>query len=543
MNRILCRRVLLLCGALMMLMLVIAACVFQLNHGETVPFLDETETGYGQTGRYANDIPSMYIDTSSGSMKYIHAKKGNEESGNLRIYDADDTLAYEGKLDSLNGRGNSTWEFYEKKPYSLQLTGEADLLGMGKAQKWILLANAGDASHMRNKIVYDFSQEFQLEYSPESRWVNLYLNGEYQGLYLLCERNEVHTARVDVPVETGFLVSSDMQERVVSQGNPCITTELNQALRVHYVPASENALNDLQVKWQSIENAIMTEDGIDPLTGKSWQELIDLDSWVRKYLIEEVFGNFDAAFLSQYYYSDGKENSKVFAGPVWDFDYSMGCISAWQIETPNALFADRLHVKPGYDTPWYDALCRKTEFRTRMLELYRYEFLPLLSDFLDNRIDEYVQQIQNAVQADYVRWSVQSDVHSEAEYIKQYLTARVSFLNSIWLEEEEYCVVSADSTMGNNYGYYYVKPGNTVSDLKMLADNEYQSFLGWYYADTDELFDPERPIYEDVQIYAKWQDTSGKKMGQLIKLIPLGIVAILLTIFVIADISRNTQRR
>ena len=70
---------------------------------------------------------------------------------------------------------------------------------MGAAKKWILLANAFDASNINNKMAYDFAAKAGCAYTPECRWVDLYLNGAYTGLYLLSERNEVDSQRVDIP--------------------------------------------------------------------------------------------------------------------------------------------------------------------------------------------------------------------------------------------------------------------------------------------------------------------------------------------------------
>lgn len=157
---------------------------------------------------------------------------------------------------------------------------------MGKAKKWILLANAYDSSHLRNKIVLDASAAVGPPYTPECRWVDLYLNGEYAGLYLLTERNEVDSQRVDIAGNGSFLVSKDWETRFISRKRTYFTTDSHAALRILY---SDISTEELKSTWQSAENAILAEDGIDPVTGKSWQELIDMDSWVRRFLIEEVF--------------------------------------------------------------------------------------------------------------------------------------------------------------------------------------------------------------------------------------------------------------
>ena len=219
---------------------------------------------------------AMHIDTESGSIDQIHSSKKHREEGTLRIYDADGRNVYEGGLESFGGRGNSSWENYEKKPYNLKLSAEADLLGMGSAQKWILLANAADMTHIRNRLVLDFAADVGLAYTPQSRWVDLYINGEYRGLYLLCERNEIHAQRVDVSAQQGILVSMDSESKLMGEPDPYVVTENGQAFSL------ENTTIDaerVQVLLQSVENAIMAEDGTDPVTGKSWKELIDIDSW------------------------------------------------------------------------------------------------------------------------------------------------------------------------------------------------------------------------------------------------------------------------
>ena len=153
-------------------------------------------------------LPTVYIETQSGTMDYIHTQKGNEEPGVIRVYSPEGILDYSGRIKGINGRGNATWEKSEKKPYSLKLENEADLLGMGMAEKWILLANAQDPSHIRNKLAADLASSFGLMYTAETEWVDLYLNGCYVGLYLLSERNEVHPQRVDL-IKNSFLVSME----------------------------------------------------------------------------------------------------------------------------------------------------------------------------------------------------------------------------------------------------------------------------------------------------------------------------------------------
>lgn len=74
--------------------------------------------------------------------------------------------------------------------------------------------------------------------------------------------------------------------------------------------------------------------------------------------------------------------------------------------------------------------------------------------------------------------------------------------------------------------------------LPQLEDTEYYTFEGWYYSNTDEPFDETAPITEDTQIYAKWEDAPAKRVRQIMKLIPLGVIAVIGFGLLTVEISR-----
>lgn len=108
-------------------------------------------------------VSTLYLDTAPGSMDYVNQSRDNSEGGTLRLYTPEGELDCSAGVQELAGRGNSTWDA-EKKPYRLKLAAQQNLLGMGAAKDWILLANDFDASHIRNKAAYDFA----------GRWVRLF---------------------------------------------------------------------------------------------------------------------------------------------------------------------------------------------------------------------------------------------------------------------------------------------------------------------------------------------------------------------------------
>lgn len=442
-------------------------------------------------------LPSLHLDVQSGSMDIIHETKGNQESGRVRLYTQEGELAWSGSMESLKGRGNSSW-FKEKKPYSMTLATEADLLGMGRAKEWILLANAMDPSHLRNKAVYDLAANAGMAYAPECQWVDLYLNGNYAGLYLLTERNEIHPQRLDLPETGSFLVSRESSWRLISQSYPRVLLDSGAALRVHNSGLTEE---DIYRLWQPAENAILAEDGMDPTTGKSWQELIDLDSWVMDYLTGEIFGNVDAGTISTYFYVDGEDPSgKIYAGPVWDYDLSMGSRGTWQTQTVQAFFADKAHIWSTADSTWYYGLNRKPEFKTRVVELYQQVYRPLVQQLLDTGLETYESRIARGADLDRRRWGTE-DLREEMENIRQYLKARIAFLDSLWLENVDYYKVLVLLDENSSSICHAVLPGACIPSLPYYE--EAWDILGWYDAATEQPFDPSQPIYQDTVVYLK----------------------------------------
>jgi hypothetical protein len=336
-------------------------------------------------------------------------------------------------------------------------------------------------------------------------------------------------------------VSSELENRLKSQGYPYILTDTNLALRIHYpADVTDEFLTELGSKWTSLENAVLADDGIDPTTGKNWTDMIDLDSWARKYVLDELFGNLDAYLISQYYYLDGNEaGGKIYSGPVWDYDSSMGNRSTWQLENPHSIFTGRPKHSPGIDTTFIYTLSGKEEFRDRVKELYITEFLPKIESLLENEIYLYAAEIEKASAMNQIRWAIEEDVFFHRDYIVAFLSERNTFLQSMWIDGTVYHRVLINQGIGTNYAHYAVPSGGHLEDLPIFQDTQYQYALNfWYYSDTDEPFDITKPITEDIEIYAKWEDKPYKKIGQIAKLLPLGVIAMLGCGLLAAEIRR-----
>lgn len=438
----------------------------------------------------SQNLPALYIDTDSKSMSYVHEEKTHKESGALRLYDNEGNVNYQGRFSSIKMRGNNYRNAYthiDKKPYNLTLFEDGDLLGMGAAKNWALHSDTYDPTHLRNQVVMDTARKLGLSYTPQTKWVDLFLNGEYVGLYRLSEKNEVHPNRVDIEGD-GFLVSQELWSRMAEGTDPAAYTNLGAALRIRYNSLGEISLENT---WYNLESAISQ--------GDAWWEFLDQESWTKKYLIEEVFGNLDGGSVSQFFYMDtAQQGGKIFAGPVWDYDMAMGNPFVFQergCQSYNEMIPNIFYVNPSPDdfgSPWYSRLYQQPRFYEQMVETYRTEMLPLIQQLLDTGIQQYAQEILSAAHLDEIRWNAPNTAE-QIQRLAEYLSQRTEFLNKIWLENQAYLTVRTNFQW--RYTTYILFPGDHLPTLPVLEG------YAWYEeGQSTAPLDMTQPIYRNMRL-------------------------------------------
>lgn len=113
---------------------------------------------------------------------------------------------------SIRGRGNSSWSWYAKKPYRIKLDEKHKLLGLGKGKSWVLLANYRDVTDLMNTFVFEAAEWLAMPYTNHTRYVELFVNGDYRGLYQLTEQVQQGKNRVAVSDDGGMLLSLDRDD-------------------------------------------------------------------------------------------------------------------------------------------------------------------------------------------------------------------------------------------------------------------------------------------------------------------------------------------
>lgn len=419
---------------------------------------------YSIVAMQSSNIGSMYISTESGSMDYIDAVKGNAESGHALILDADGSIVYDDALDSIKGRGNSTWEC-DKKPYNLKLANKADLFGMGKSKKWSLLANHYDESLIRNSIMYDLADEVGI-LSEDNVFVDLYLNGNYNGTYLLTEKIEIEETRVDIQnladlneeanegidveecplagdrgtnpgarkyvdipadpedITGGYLLEFDFQDRYAAEVSGFVTNRGQCVVVKEPEFASKAEVDYIADYFQDFEDALYSDSGYNA-KGKHYSEYCDIDSLARQYLIQELSLNIDAAVSSFYFYKDSdlSEDNMMYCDPTWDYDATIANFNdnryGYDTTDPTVWYVRNSKIWQNQTLKSYLAQAySKEDIYASILKSWNEDFLPALDIVMNGdessignngklrSITEYIAEVYDSAKMNFTLWDI-----------------------------------------------------------------------------------------------------------------------------------------
>lgn len=387
------------------------------------------------------NIPTLDLETA-GAAPIV--SKDDYVSGTVSIVDPNNKKNnYTGAM-TVKGHGNTTW-IMPKKPYRLKLGSKSGLLGMPSEKNWILLANYDDKTMVRDALASQISNIAGLPWAPRSVFVELTLNGTYQGTYQLIENVDVNGNRVNItgsdedivgdttPSNYGFLLEIDGREgdtyhwltpHGLDVGTDDPDPPSDEASRVYI----HDALN-------SAEAAMYTGNASDPATG--WRSRWDEASVVDWFIANELMGNEDAdAFSSDYFYKDAGTSSKFVMGPVWDFDVSSGNDNYNAIQDPNVPWVRTQH-------PWYAQLFKDPTFEAAVKA--RWAAIRPQIDTLPAFIDSNAATLQLAAANNYARWptlyqrvwpnpEAAGSYNGEVTYLKTWLAARVAYMDSNYLK-------------------------------------------------------------------------------------------------------------
>lgn len=458
--------------------------------------IDESAEGYG-TIEEMNASPDHSVECT-GTVKITVPDGYTGDCSDTVLSDTKDL-----KLDYIRGRGNTTW-FDDKKPYKLKLDKKTDLLGMGKNKHWVLLANYMDATLLRNRIISYIGTELDLAYTPKMLPVDVVMNGEYLGSYYLSEQVRIGENRVDFDgltdedniepeITGGYLIGMNPYAEE-SEAN-CFNTD--RGVRFMFdTPAfaSDDPTDEVGTPEQKAYITDYLQKVEDSIYSGDPGKYMDLQSAADYWWVQTFSYNVDAYFTdSTYLYKP--RNDKLYWGPLWDFDLSLG-----KSYTRYEGFGFR-------ENPWFDYLRENNEsFRQLLIDRW-----PVLNDIITDVVrdggvlDSYMAEIKNSWldNAPFAE-DKYADFDIEMENLCFWLTDRQEWINgNLDLIGKVHSTVTFMAD-GETVGQRQVLTGMPLSNLPQAPEKDGYVFTGWEY-DEEPINQYDLPeIWDDTVIIARY---------------------------------------
>ena len=406
------------------------------------------------------ELPQLRIATKSGTP--IESKEDYVDATYSLTNPAAavSTAALNGRI---RGRGNSTWG-QPKRPYKIQFNNDAsyaritDVLGMKKQRNWALLADYFDRSLIRNKLALSLgsSSVFSdgLKWTPSGQHVEVYLNDDYIGVYLLTEDIRIDPARLNIKkmssnptvndVDGGYIVEVDF--RLDCYKGPDLDLQLETASGVPFCvdTPDEEAITPSQLAYiksllVEVENDLS---GPDPFAS------IDPASFADWYLVQELFRNNDAAFISSdFMWKDTQSAANprdrlLNMGPLWDFDRSAGNVNYlgnWETQG--------CWISKPYHANWFSKLLDNPNFLALTLSRWKQK-REALGTFVNRAVETYARRLAVAQQRNFDRWPIfdvpLTNYHAfsnhaeEVTFVREFLNERMLWLDQAYASPEAF---------------------------------------------------------------------------------------------------------
>ena len=436
-------------------------------------------------------LDAISIMTSRRNLEYI--TKTQADSGLIAAISSEGKVEYKGKMERLRGRGNCSWLNHEKKPYSLKLDKKKSLFGLRKGKIFNLLAEASDQTKVHNWLAFHIAEDFGMRYPIHCLHVALWINGDYCGIYLLTEPVEVSRDGIDInDLEADNRKSNgrkfsefDMQKLnkngevmsdtcsirqawltgVTSAINPeDITGGYVVEFPVPWTKEPDNqfctrkaAFSLKSPKYPTIEQMSYLQERMDRMIGAvmdNWRNpeaddneflyYLDIDSYARYYLVQELLYNGDACYASVYHVKDcDSVDSLFYAAPLWDMDWSMSPLYGDSI---NEAKCYRLRPAPLNTLLIFPDLWRYPCFQDTVKSLYRSSLSPLLHKYYSTQMSDSLRNLlEGDLELDKVRWAESYSVKQEYSAMCRFMNNRVNYVDKdLFQSDSAYYVINVD---------------------------------------------------------------------------------------------------
>ncbi|MCM1311495.1 MAG: CotH kinase family protein [Bacteroides sp.] len=450
---------------------------------------DETDDNYIPLPVSSLDSISFYSSSDTHTQDHYKVFAMNIVTDNLSPVDSKDHyvpcyISIDGKGEfsdysgsaRIRGRGNSTWLWYPKKPYRIKLDVKDKILGLKKNKDWVLLANYRDPTDLMNTFAFETAQWMGMPFTNHTRYVEVFLNTEYIGLYQLTEQVEQGSSRVDIAEEGGVLLSFDLDDG--PDLSPSATDNFYSS--VYKMPMcvkypddpTEEQIIQIRSELAELETAIKAHDY------ERVAELMDLPSFISMLQLQEYLYNVDfTAPRSVYMFRDA--GGKYTMGPVWDWDagYDFDWGSEHDFFTSYRklmMGTDPLHQNGSYSLPKFFTDMFGS---SRFVAEYKEEWSRIASSVFFRNWEVCEQYVGNlnkgAFARDSRRWSIGKTTATEIARMKTWLHNRANYMtevvNAYPLPLEKTVVGKIKKTLSLRYAAGYSQSVTVDIDRAELA--------------------------------------------------------------------------
>lgn len=366
----------------------------------------------------------------------------------------DMTLSLAGVKDGLQDvggeirlRGNSTMRL-EKKPYRIRLYQKHSLMGLEKAKSWVLLADYLDPSTLHNYAALSLAATSEnFDFVPTPYKMNLYLNGEYQGVYTLCEQVQEQEGRLGLTQEITRSMNtlSDYNFLICMNYNAPEKPGAREGVTYFYISSVERYFEleyptreDFPTEAQF--NAFFTE--LEDYMRKTCQAFlqadrgylgknVNMDSLIDLFIVDRIMGERDHHWKSVFmYYKGGEGDPTLSFGPPWDYDFCM--YTQWTGE-PNEEFDLTNDFNPAEAAFFYRPLMNNPYYTRKVSARYRSHFSEILPEIIA-RVEAQADAMPESLQMNQDRWYVEKPdlTRDNLHFFTRYLKNRKSKLDREW---------------------------------------------------------------------------------------------------------------
>lgn len=333
-----------------------------------------------------------------------------------------------------------------KKPYNFKFSSKQELLGLGEGKKWALLSNMYDKTQLRNMLAFGFADDIGMPYVQKSTFVDVYLNGEYLGIYQLCEPVDVDETKVDID-EEGNEALLEIEPRAGYSNDNWITSPRYKLILGFNAP--EEPTEDQMTYYKEFLG--LAEDAMASGDYEQVLQYVDVESFANAYIVQELFKQVDYSTSSTRFYI---KEGKLYEGPVWDFDLSSGNCSSYLYPDYNNRSTTGLSWQGTHCVAlWNKRLFEYDEF-TKLVSDRLKELQPVIVNLYEdnelgrNRIGAWLDEYRDDIERNNLLWPtderaegyehtpVDGTYDGEIEFLRDWLKNRNQWLLDYYCGEE-----------------------------------------------------------------------------------------------------------